>query len=179
MPELDVARPYARALYEIAAAQGQEEQMAHDLTLVRDLWQEDPQFTQPFMAHPLIPAQAKEAVLERALGPALHPYTLNLLRLLVRRGKAALISELAPLFFREQEDEGKSFHVVARTARPFSAEELTTLQNRLAEVLGRPVTIEEVATPDLLAGVELSVSGRRWEASLRGRLDGLMAHLRR
>lgn len=178
MPEPEVTQTYARALYEVAAAQGLEERISHDLTLVRDLWQGDPEFTQPFFVHPLIPAEAKEATLERSLGPVVHSYILNLLRLLVRRGRADLIPHLAPAFFQEQEDEGKAFHVLARTARPFSPEEMAALRNRLAEVLGRPVTVEEVAVPGLLAGVELAVSGRRLDTSLRGRLAELMTHLR-
>ncbi|MFH1610019.1 MAG: ATP synthase F1 subunit delta [Candidatus Bipolaricaulota bacterium] len=178
MPEPEVTRTYARALYEVAAAQGLEERIAHDLTLVRDLWQGDPEFTQPFLIHPLIHAETKEAALERALGPVVHPHTLNLLRLLVRRGRATLLPGLAPAFFQEHEDGGKAFHVLARTARPFSPEEMAALRNRLAEVLGRPVTVEEVAAPDLLAGVELAVSGHRLDTSLRGRLAELMTQLR-
>jgi len=178
MPEPEVTRTYARALYDLAAAQGLEERVAHDLTLVRDLWQGDPEFTQPFLLHPLIHATAKEAALEQALGTSLHPHTLNLLRLLVRRGRADVVPQLARAFFQEQEDEGKAFHVLARTARPLAPEEMAALRGRLAEVLGRPVTVEEVAVPDLLAGVELSVSGRRLDTSLRGRLAELMTHLR-
>ncbi len=178
MSDPSAARPYARALYEVAVSHRVEERIACDLDLIRSLWQEDPQLTQPFAAHPLIHAAVKEAVLERALGPTVCPQTLNLLRLLVRRGKAALIPELAPAFFREQEEGGRSCHVIARTAQPFAPEERAALRGRLAEVLGRPVTIEEVVAPDLLAGVELTVSGRRVEASLRRRLDELMAQLR-
>jgi len=178
MPEPDVIRTYARALYELAAAQGLEEKIAHDLTVVRELWQGDPELTPPFFLHPLIHAATKEAALEHALGNVLHPYTMNTLRLLVRRGKAGLFPELAPAFFREQEEQGAAFHVIARTARPLSPEETAALRDRLTKVLEKPVTLEEVAAPDLLAGVELTVSGRRLDTSLRGRLAELMTHLR-
>lgn len=179
MPEPEVIRTYARALYELAAGQGLEEKIIHDLTVVRDLWHGDPELTQPFLLHPLIHAATKETALGQALGNVLHPYTMNTLRLLVRRGRTALFPELAPAFFREQEEGGRAFHVIARTARPLSPEETAALRDRLAESLGRPVTIEEVAAPDLLAGVELTVSGRRLDTSLRGRLAQLMAQLRR
>jgi F-type H+-transporting ATPase subunit delta len=177
MPEANAARPYARALYEVAATQGLEERIAHDLGLIRALWEEDPELAQPFLTHPLIHVAAKEAVLERALGSTVHPHILTLLRLLVRRGRAAAIPSLAPAFFQEQEEAGKACHVTARTARPLAPEERAALRDRLAEVLGRPVTIEEVEAPDLLTGVELSVSGRRVEASLRARLDALIVQL--
>ncbi len=38
MLESNTARPYARALYEVAATQGLEERIAHDLGLIRALW---------------------------------------------------------------------------------------------------------------------------------------------
>lgn len=178
MPEPDAVRPYARALYEAAASHNAAEGIAHDLALIRDLWQADRELLPAFLVHPLVHPAAKEEILARALGTTVHPLTLNLLRILVRRGKASLIPELAAAFFREQEEEGKALHVVVRTARPFSAEERASLARRLAEVLGKPVTIEAAVAPDLMAGIELSVSGRRLDASVRGRLAELAARLR-
>lgn len=177
MAEVDLARPYARALYEAAASHSVEERIAHDLALLRDLWEGGSELAVPFLTHPLIHARVKEAVLERALGGAIHPLTLNLLRLLVRLRKAVLIPELAPAFFREEEERGKSLHVVVHTARPLSEEERAALQRRLGEALHRRVSIEEVGDPQLLAGIELFVAGRRMEASLQARLTELMAHL--
>lgn len=174
----DAVRPYARALYEVASAQGVEGRIGQDLALLRALWEGDPDFAQPFITHPLVHAAAKEGVLERALGGVVHPLTLNLLRILVRRGKAPLVPELAPAFYREQEEHGKALHVVARTARPLTPEARASLQSHLAEVLGKSVTVEDVVDPDLLAGVELVVSGRRLDTSLRGRLDELAAELK-
>jgi len=178
VPDVDLARPYARALYEAAASHGAEQRIAYDVALLRDLWEGGVELAVPFLTHPLIHAPIKEAVLARALGPTLHPLTLNLLRLLVRRGKAVLIPALAPAFFGEEEERGKSLHVVAHTARPLSSEERAALQRRLGETLHRKVLIEERVDPHLLAGIELSVSGRRVEASLQARLTELMAQLK-
>jgi len=177
MTETHAAHPYARALYEIAAAQGLDERIGHDLALVRLLWEEDPQITQPFLAHPMVRTTVKESVLAQALGSSVHRHTLSLLRLLVRRGKAMLIPSLAAAFFREREEDGRACHVTARTARSLLPEERATLQRRLTAALGKPVTIEEVLTPDLLAGVELAVAGSRVEGSLRGRLEELALQL--
>lgn len=177
-PVADLARPYARALYEAAVSRGAEERVAQDLALLRDLWDGESELAVPFLTHPLIHARVKEAVLERALAPTLHPLTLNLVRLLVRRGKAILIPDLVPAFFREEEERGRSLHVLAHTARPLSSEERAVLQSRLGEALRRTVLIEERVDPHLLAGIELSVSGRRVEASLQARLTELMAQLK-
>lgn len=170
-------RPYARALYEIASSQGIEERIARDLALVRALWEDDPKATQSFLTHPLIRSAVKEEVLERALGAIIHPHTLNLLRLLLRRGEAPLIPGLAPAFFQEREDAGTACHVTLRTARPLAPDARDSLRSRLTEVLGKAVMVEEVESPQLLAGVELSVSGRRVEDSLRARLSALKVQL--
>lgn len=178
MSATDVARPYARALYEAATSRGAEERVARDLAVLRDLWEGGAELAVPFLTHPLIHARVKEAALERALAPTLHPLTLNLVRLLVRRGKAVLIPDLVLAFFREEEERGRSLHVVVHTARPLSPEERAVLESRLGEALRRMVRIEERVDPRLLAGIELAVSGRRVEASLQARLTELMAQLK-
>jgi F-type H+-transporting ATPase subunit delta len=116
--------------------------------------------------------KAKEKVLED-LEKVLHPYTRNLLRLLVRHGRAALLPKLSSAYFQALEKAGGPMHVVVRTARPLSPEIQDKLRARLAEVLGREVVLREEAAPELLAGVELMISGRRLDASLRGRLQRL------
>lgn len=177
MPAPEVARRYAQALYEVSAAEGLTGRIAQDLSLIRALWNDHPDLVPPFLAHPLIAAQTKEAVLSQALDEVVHPYTLNLLRLLMRKGRAVLLPELAEGFFNAAEEQGKAVHVLVRMARPLSAAWLSTLKARLEEAVGRPVNLETVDAPELLAGVELKLAGRRIDASLRGRLARLAERL--
>jgi len=177
MPESAVAQRYAEALYELASSEGIEDRIGADLALIGRLWRAIPELS-PFLTHPLIPAEEKERLLTQALRDSLHPYTLNLLRLLVRKKRAGLLPEIESAFLKAAEEHGKLVHILIRTARPIPENELQRLKVRLEEVLKKPValTVEEV--PELLAGAELVVGGRRLDASLRGRLARLAASLR-
>lgn len=173
IPSASPARRYAQALYAVGKAHGVEERLAEDLDLLRSLWEGDPTTAEPLLTHPLLPTETKEAVLERALEGQVHPLTLNLVRLLVRRRRATLLPELQAAFLREREEQEEALYVEVRTAYPLVPEAREALRERLAALLNRPVGVTEVAAPELLAGVELRVQGRRLDASLRGRLRAL------
>ena len=162
---------YAQALLEAAREAHAEKTVAEDLALLEDLLRSVPELLE-FLAHPRVEPKTKEKVLED-LEKVLHPYTRNLLRLLVRHGRAALLPKLSSAYFQALEKAGGPMHVVVRTARPLSPEIQDKLRARLAEALGREVVLREEAAPELLAGVELMISGKRLDASLRGRLQRL------
>lgn len=162
---------YAQALLEAAQEIGAEKTMAQDLSLLEELLQNVPDLL-PFLAHPRLDPKIKFQVLTDLEG-ILHPYTRNLLRLLVQHGRAGILPGLASAYFQAVEKAGGPVHVVVRTARPLSPELRVTLQARLQEALRREVSLVEEAAPELLAGAELVISGHRLDASLRGRLHRL------
>lgn len=162
---------YAQALLEAAREACAEGKIAQDLVFLEEITKSAPEFL-VFLAHPRVDPSAKEEVL-RELGEKIHPYTFNLLRLLVRRGRAGILPKLASAYFSALEKAGGPVHVVVRTASPLSPEAQEKLRARLREALGREVALGEEVAPELLAGAELVISGRRLDASLRGRLERL------
>ncbi len=171
MREEPLAERYAQALLAASQEGKVTDRVAQDLLLLRQIQEELPEFV-PFLAHPRIdPAQKEEVLL--SMDAALHPYTRNLLRLLVRRGRAGLLPSLISAYFKAWEGVGGPVHIVVRSARPLSPEARAKLQARLEELLKRAVALEEEVAPELLAGVELVIGGKRVDASLRGRLARL------
>lgn len=171
MREEPLAERYARALLAAAQEDGATDRVAQDLLLLRALHEELPELV-PFLAHPRVDPAAKEKLL-LSLDASLHPYTLNLLRLLVRKGRAGLLPSLVSAYFKAWEAAGGPVHVVVRSPQPLSPEERAKLRARLKEALEREVTLEEEVAPELLAGVELVIGGKRLDASVRGRLARL------
>jgi F-type H+-transporting ATPase subunit delta len=168
MHEENLAQRYAQALWEAAKEANAIETVAEDLASLDELLRTIPELLD-FLAHPKLDPSQKEAVI-LALKEKFHPYTVNLLRLLVRRGRAFLLLELLRAYFQVLEKAGGPMLVLVRTARPLTLEDRERIRMRLAQALGREVALEEEVAPELLAGVELVLSGRRLDASLRGRL---------
>ncbi len=168
MREENLAQRYAQALWEAAKEANVTERVAQDLATLDELLHAVPELLD-FLAHPKLDLSQKEAVI-LALQEKFHPYTLNLLRLLLRRGRAFLLPELLRAYFQVLEKAGGPVLVLVRTARPLSQEDRDRIQRSLSQALGREVALEEEVAPELLAGAELVLSGRRLDASLRGRL---------
>lgn len=168
MPEENLAEHFAQAFLEAARDKGVEKEVGEDLALLEKLCQDIPELL-PFLAHPRIEPAAKEGLVQK-LGKGLHPYTMNLLLVLVRRGRVGLLPRLSSAYFQAWEKAGGPVHVVVRTALPLPAGIQAQLRARLREALGRDVALAPEVAPELLAGAELVVAGRRLDASLRGRL---------
>lgn len=170
-------QPYAAALYEAAEAIGEHEQVGAALAELAKLWEQTPEL-KAFLTHPRVPTDAKESFLGEALGDTLHPYIVNTLRLMARRGRAALLPNLRDAFLRAAEERGSLVRAVLHTARTVAPEQLEMLRKQLQSATGRPVVLEVASAPELLAGAELEVAGRRLDASMQGRLARLAEELK-
>ncbi len=168
---------YADALYEAAEAADLEQRVGEELADLAELWERSPELSD-FLTHPLVPTNAKEAFIREALGGKLHPYLINTLRLMARRGRAAHFPAVRSAFLRAAEEHGRLVRAVLRTARPLSTQQVDVIKARLGEVTGRTVVLEIISQPDLLAGAELEVAGRRLDASLERRLARLAEELK-
>lgn len=170
-------QPYAAALYEAAQKIGEQEHVGVALAELAELWEQTPEL-RTFLTHPRVPTEAKEQFLTEALGDVLHVYIVNTLRLMARRGRAALLPNLRDAFLRAAEEQGRLVRAILRTARSVSPEHLEMLRTQLQESTGRPVVLEVEQAPELLAGAELEVAGRRLDASMHGRLSRLAEELK-
>ncbi len=177
MSEHRAVHRYAEALYEAAAAAGEEERIGADLAKLAELWKSIPELPL-LLTHPLVPARAKESVLEETLGQRLHPYTVNAMRVMVRRGRGAFLPEVGSAFLRAAEEHGRLVRALLRSALPVSPEELKTVKSQLETTTGRAIVLEVESAPDLLAGAELEVAGRRLDVSIRRRLARLAEELK-
>lgn len=177
MRDPEVAERYAEAIYGLAREEGVLDRVGRDLSHLRELWNTLPGFAR-FLEHPLIPAGEKEGFFDRAFGGRLHPYTLNLLKLLARKKRLGYLPLIQRAFLKVAEKEGRLVSVLVRTAMPITEEELSRLRDALERALGKPVVIEVEEAPELLAGAELRLRGRRFDLSVRGRLEALAAELK-
>ncbi len=168
---------YAAALYELATAEDLVTTIGRDLASVGLLWQEVPELADA-LAHPGIPREVKEGLLQRTLDEAVHPYVINALRMLIRRGRAGALPGMRDAFLSAAEDAGRLVRVVLRLAQPTRTGDIERYRGLVQETLRREIVLEVERDSSLLAGAELVVGGRRLDASLRGRLERLNEQLK-
>ena len=171
-----VHRTYARSLYEAAKEAGRLGVVREDLG---DFVEATKQVTEldELLRNPQLDRRAKVAAVEAVAGES-EPLVLNLLRLLVEKGRAGEVEQVAEEFERMAAAEEGELSVELTTAYELSDEEARTIIGQIQQRSGRRVEATRAVDPDLIGGMVLQVGSRRVDASVRGRLAQLGRDLR-
>jgi F-type H+-transporting ATPase subunit delta len=173
MAESTAALAYARALLEVAVAQGtldktraETESLARMVRASADL--------RSLFANPTIEDAERIAVLDEiAQRLGLQRNTRNFLMILAERHRLVLLGDIC-----EQFQSLVDAHTGGARARVYSTVPLGTLQlARLKAALenstGKRVQIEPVVDPSLLGGLRIQIEGRVLDTTLKSQIDSL------
>jgi len=173
-----VARRYAQALYQQAEASGQTDAVEADVALVGETFAGSPDLTQA-IGSPVVPREKKQAVLDRVFGGRLSAVTDGFVRLLLDKGREALVPEVVAAYRALGDERTGTVEAVVRTAKPLSADETDRLQAALAARTGKTVRLRIQLEPDLLGGLVVRIGDVVYDRSVRHQLaqlrDGLAA----
>ncbi len=128
------------------------------------------------LSNPETDSRVKSDVLERVLSDA-DELVRNFVRLLVEKGRAAEIREVAVEFEALVASHEGVLDVELTTAQMLSDEEFGSIIGRIEQASGRKVQATRSVDPDLIGGLVLQAGSMRLDASVRGRLDRLRTEL--
>ncbi len=177
-PSRALARRYAKALLEVARAEGQEPaSLGSELGgLVRLM--EDNAALRRALLQPSLKAPARRrlvgALADAGQGSALLR---RLLELLAGRDRLALLPVLAEEFARAARAAQGRVSAEAVTAVPLGVPQRAALSSALGAAVGKTVELEARVDPALLGGVLVKLGGRSYDGSVRGQLAALRARL--
>jgi F-type H+-transporting ATPase subunit delta len=171
-----VHRTYARSLFEAAREAGRLSAVRQDLGDFVEAERQVPELGE-LLRNPQLDRRAKAAAVEAVAGEA-DPLVLNLLRLLVEKGRGGEVEQVAEEFERMAAAEEGELSVELTTAYELSDEEARAIVGRIEQRSGRKVEANRTVDPDLIGGLVLQVGSRRVDASIRGRLEQLGRDLR-
>ncbi len=168
------ARRYAEAAFEIGRADRTLESWERDLLKLRDALA-DPEL-RSLVEHPAVAFTDKERVVRRVVGDVM-PEALNLVLLMVRRGRPGAIGLMVDHFASlVRRHRGISLAEV-RTALPLEESQRVSVMDRLHELTGDEIEINEVVDESLIGGITVRIGDRLYDASVRSRLERLRARL--
>ncbi len=167
---------YARALWEMAQAEGVVARVEEELIRLRDLLKTNPELLQ-FLKDPNVQAEGKRRALAELFQGRVHPLVLSLLTTLSDQDRAGRVLAII-----------EEFGAVAAAARQTVTGEVTTavelddsVLNRLAAELtrltGKNVRLVPRLDPAILGGAVITVGEQIIDGSLRRKLDQLKATL--
>ncbi|GHU02229.1 hypothetical protein FACS1894186_6500 [Alphaproteobacteria bacterium] len=130
------------------------------------------------MANPCVPRRAKAAVLAEVAGRlGVGKVMGHALAVLAESGRASI----APLVLADVAEKlasrDGSIAAVARAAWKLNPAEIKELEKALADRCGRPVRLEAKHDPSVIAGLEITVAGVRYDLTLAGSLARLKLDL--
>jgi F-type H+-transporting ATPase subunit delta len=169
------ARRYAESVYEIAGRDKAYDQWRRELDLAAGVLED------PAVAHglndPRVSSVIREAALESGLGKQVSKSVLNLLRLLIRRGRIEDLPRVASEFRRLDNLRLGITPARAVSAAPLQPAEVTALTARLEQMTGGRIELAQEVDPSLLGGLVVRVGDRLIDGSVRGRLERLRNQL--
>ena len=171
-----VHRTYARSLYGAAKEAGRVPQVREELGDFVEATRQVPELDE-LLRNPQLDRRAKVAAVEAVAGGA-EPLVLNFLRLLVEKGRAGEVEQVADEFERMAAAEEGELSVELTTAYELSDEEARAIIGQIEQRSGRRVEATRGVDPALIGGMVLQVGSRRVDASVRGRLEQLGRDLR-
>ena len=165
---------YAQAVFEIALEKKELERWRSDLKTVIDTVG-DVSF-KAFLESPKFRFDDKAKLLSERLGD-INPLALNLVYLLVHRGKLDLIGAIIDEYRRKLDNYHGIEQADVITAVPFGDKEKEKLVENLGAMVSKKVVIRAEVNPDIIGGLTARIGGKLLDGSTRRKLANLKREL--
>ncbi|SFC21823.1 ATP synthase F1 subcomplex delta subunit [Bacillus sp. OV322] len=178
MSDISVAKPYAAALFQIAAEQNLLEKIEEDVRAVKDVFSNEGELLE-FLEHPKVTKEAKRDLITASFA-GLNTQVLNTLFIMIDRHRADSIAVMAEEFISRANEERSIADAEVYTVRPLTEEEKTEVSAVFAAKVGKKtLRIKNIADSSLLGGIKLRIGNRIFDGSVSGKLERLERQLLR
>lgn len=167
----EIARVYARSLFEVAKGHGKLDVVREQLGQFADAVDGDRDL-QVFLFSPYFSTEEKLDGLRRAVIDA-DPIVRNVLELLVEKHRAPVIFRIRREYDALWENENKLLPVEITSAIELDDALIQQLSARIGEQTGRKVSLTTTVDPDVIGGIVMRVGNNILDASIRTRLESL------
>ncbi|MGI9232306.1 MAG: F0F1 ATP synthase subunit delta [Woeseiaceae bacterium] len=174
-----IARPYARAAFELAQEKGELDSWATALQVTGDLLADGQ--AAKFLANPSLSDQQRLEFLTGLVGAAggsavfsgTDVQGTNFLKLLLEYGRVDVMSEIAEHFDALKAAVENTVDVTVTSAAAMSEAQQASVVAALQERLGRSVNLTTETDENLIGGAVIRAGDVVIDGSLRARLEGL------
>jgi len=176
MAKKTYARRYSQAVFNIARERNELDRWQSDLKKIATLT-EDAKFV-ALLENPKVRFEEKAKLLSGWLGD-INPLALNLVYLLVTRGRLGMVGDIADEYQRLLDSYRGIEQAEVTTAIPLDDEDRRKLEERLGAVVGKKVVVKPRVDPGVVGGIVARVGGKLLDGSTRARLMALKKALAR
>ncbi len=168
------ARRYAQAVFEIALERKQLDRWQSDLRKIVSLG-EDARLI-ALLESPKFPFDDKAGLLSKRLGD-INPLALNLVYLLVAKGRLSMAGDIAEEYQRRLDNYRGIEQAEVTTAVTLDDEDRQRLTEHLGAVVGKKVVLKAEVDSSLTGGIIARIGGKLLDGSTRSKLEALKREL--
>lgn len=176
MLNLQLARKYSRAIFEIAQEEDKLVEYGKELADVRDGIGSVPAAA-AFLSNPQVETKAKKELIQKLFEGELSANVYNFLMLLVDKRRIGLLDAIEEIY-RTLSYEARGILIAdVTTAVPAGKAQQAAIKAKLAQVTGKKVELRLHEDKSILGGVVVKIGDRRIDGSVAGRLETLRKEL--
>lgn len=170
-----LARPYAKAVFELARDSGKFKDWSATLSAIAQAVSSKE--VAPWLGHPALTKADLAAVLTKAFGGSLGPQGLGLVRLLVENGRLTVAPAIAEQYEALRAAAEARADVEIITAAPVGPSQQQSLLQAVGKRLGREVSVDWKTDESLIAGAVIRAGDLVIDGSVKSELARLQTAL--
>lgn len=167
---------YARALFEIAQAEGSLERVEDELFRVARAFESNDQLRST-LTDATLPADRRQQVVEQLLGGKASATTVQLVSMLVTSGQVKEMASIIDALVKRASSEKAQEVAEVRSAIPLSDDQQKRLAAALSKATGKALNLKVVVDPSVLGGLVAVVGDEVIDDTVRTRLDQLKTRI--
>jgi F-type H+-transporting ATPase subunit delta len=169
------ARRYAEAAFQVATRDGTIESWRAELDAAGEIASDED--VGRMLANPAAPIESRLEMAKSIFGTVVSQPVLNLIGLMIRRGRIHRLPTVAAEFRRLDNIRQGITLATATSAAELNPDEIRAITARLEQLTGGRVELDTQVDPSLLGGLVVRVGDRLIDGSVRGRLERLRNQL--
>ncbi|MBN2538866.1 MAG: F0F1 ATP synthase subunit delta [Deltaproteobacteria bacterium] len=169
----DIAKRYARALFDIAREEDTIEAIYDELKGFSSLLEQSADLAE-FFANPVFDSSDKVAVMRDILEKVkMSSITSNFLKLLVDKRRIDALEQIEECYRKYMDDVLNNVRVDVKTAFPLSSKLSARIKEQMEGMTGKNVEMVVDEDPSLLGGVVIGVGDTLYDGSVRAQLNSI------
>ncbi len=171
------SREYGTALYNLAVEENTSETVFNEFSELAKLFEASPDFIR-YVSIPSFPKSERVDLVGKVFEGKIDRSLLNFLKLLSEKRRMASVGKCYEVYKELYCADNGILPVKAYSAVALSDQQKKRLSEQLERKTGRKVLLEAFTDPSCIGGIRLEYDGKRYDASVRGKLSGLLGAIK-
>ena len=172
----DFSREYGTALYGLSVEENTSERVFNEIREVCGIYLRSPDFVR-LLSNPRLSASERAETVDSVFGGKIDGNLLNFLKILAEKRRSDILPKCFEVYKKLYCSDNGLLPVTAFSAVDLSENQKNRLEEKLKAKTGREILLTCKTDPSCIGGLRLEYDGKRYDASVRGRLGGLLKEI--